>query len=363
MIISIILVVLFLSVLVVVHEFGHFIAAKLFGITVLEFGVGFPPAILRRKIGETVYSVNAIPAGGFVRLKGEERSEQSLPDRQAGEQHPNAPVDSDRFGRFSDAAWWKRALVIVGGVSMNFIVGWLLISFIFMIGIPGGLIITGVAPGSPAETAGMKEGDKIISLIAPDARFLADGDMIARRFSEFIDAHRGDRITAEVTRGGETERFGVVPRVHPPEGEGAMGVAIIEEGITPQPFFRSLREGFTFSLKLIQMFFGFIGEAIAGRADFRQISGPVGIVKVASEAGRAGITPITQLVALISLNLAVINILPFPALDGGRLLFLILEKIKGSPLPLSFERYANMVGFALLIALLVVVTVKDIIQF
>lgn len=346
MLISIILVILFLSFLVVVHEAGHFVAARIAGVKVEEFGVGFPPAIVKKKIGETIYSINWLLAGGFVRLFGEERGE-GIGDRAAG--------------GFSDASWGRRAAIIVGGVLMNFVLGWLLISYIFMVGTPPGLRVTRVAPGSPAEAAGLQSGDAIAALLAPEEDFYVTGEDVAKRFSAFVDAHRGREISVEVRRKEAAEHFRVVPRADPPEGEGAMGVAIVEEGIAPKPILAALKGGLVFSGKMVLMFFWFIWEAVFGRADLDQVTGPVGIVKIAVDAGRAGLIPVVQLLAFISLNLAVINILPIPALDGGRLLFLIIEKIKGSPVSARVEQYAMRIGFAVLVAFLAVITIKDII--
>lgn len=349
MLLSILLVIIFLAILVLVHEFGHFVAAKLFGVAVEEFGIGFPPAIVKKKIGETVYSINWIFAGGFVRLLGEERGE--------SDKRPATSGTAD--GSFSDAPWWKRVGIIVGGVLMNFILGWFILSFIFMRGVPAALIVTDVAPFSPAAQAEILPGDKILSVDASGQSFTTENHL-GSDFIDFISRYRGKKIELVVDRGGELRRFSLVPRMEAPAGQGALGIAIVDAGVPPESFLRGLRDGFTASVSIVGRFFSFIGQALVGRVSLDQVSGPVGVFKIGIAASHEGFDSLLQLFALISLNLAVFNILPIPALDGGRLLFLILEKIKGSPLSPPLERRATAVSFAVLIVFLVFITIKDV---
>lgn len=347
MLIGAIFVIIFLSVLILAHELGHFLAAKKFGLFIEEFGFGLPPKIFGKKIGETIYSVNWLPFGGFVKMLGE--NGESVEPRS-----------------FSSISIGRRAIIIVSGVLMNFIFGWLALSFVFMLGLPQAVIITETAKGSPAFDAGILAGDKIISVLNENQKI--EGEILTvNSFIKFIDENRGKKISVEIKRDGETLNFSLAPRVSPPKGEGALGVGLVEGGMAKMGFFGAFWEGFKtaiLSVKTIAVsIFSLLIKAFVGKASLEQVAGPVGIVKITAQAGTLGFAYILQLMALISLNLAVINIFPFPALDGGRLIFLAIEKIKGSPLNHKFEKIANAAGFALLIFLMLAITIKDIIKF
>ena len=337
MLIGIVFVIIFLSILVLIHELGHFLVAKKFGLLVEEFGFGLPPQIWKKKIGETIYSINALPFGGFVKIYGEDREEKAEKDRS-----------------FASLPIKKRSLIIFAGVLMNFLLGWLLISVIFSIGVPQAILITKVELNSPAAEIGLQAGDKILSAGADN-------------FIKFIDEHRGQEIVIKIERNGEIKEFKTIPRINPPAGEGALGIALMESGLAKKNLLASVWEGLKTSVEIIRAvfaaIFNLITKALVGKASLEQIAGPVGIVKITAQAGSLGFVYLLQLLALISLNLVVINIFPFPALDGGRLLFLLIEKIKGSPLPIKFEKYANAVGMAFLLFLMIVITIKDIIRF
>jgi len=352
MLIGIIAIIIFLSVFVLIHELGHFLAAKKFGLLVEEFGFGLPPRIWGKKIGETIYSINALPFGGFVKIYGENREEEPTQNtRRVDSGHSDKFVISGRNRSFSNLSISKRALIIASGVLMNFLLGWLLISVIFSIGVPQAILITKVELNSPAAEIGLQAGDKILSAGADN-------------FIKFIDEHRGQEIVIKIERNGEIKEFKTIPRINPPAGEGALGIALMESGLAKQKFLSSIWEGLKTSVEIIQAvfvaIFNLISKVFIGQASLKQIAGPVGIVKMTAQAGNLGFVYLLQLLALISLNLVVINILPFPALDGGRLLFLLIEKIKGSPLPARFERYANTVGMALLLFLMAIITIKEI---
>lgn len=334
MLIGIIAVIIFLSILILVHEFGHFWIAKKFGLWVEEFGIGLPPKIWNKKIGETVYSINALPFGGFVKIFGENADQRGLK------------------GSFTNLKIWKRSIIIFAGVLMNFLLGWLVISIVFSIGIPQAVLITEIQSNSPAEKIGLQTGDKILSATNAD------------NFIKFIDEHRGQEIVLKIERAGEIKEFKIIPRANPPAGEGALGVGLMETGLAKKKLPLSFWEGLKTSVETVKMIFAalfnLIAKAFVGKASLEQVAGPIGIVKVTAQAGTLGFVYLLKLLALISLNLAVINLLPFPALDGGRLLFLLIEKIKGSPLPEKFEKYANAAGIALLLLLMIIITIKDI---
>ncbi len=337
---SVILIILGLSVLVLIHEAGHFFAAKSFGVLVEEFGFGLPPRAWGKRIGETIYSFNWLPFGGFVKLYGERHSQEDL--------------NLDISKSFSHQSVWKRALVIGAGVAMNFFLGWLLISAVYMVGIPQTLLITEVQKGGLAESAGIQAGDQLL-----DFRFVSE-------LTGFLDANKGVAVNLNIQRGDEKFSVSVTPRVEVPEGEGNLGIFLVESGLPKQGFSQSVWEGLKTSVKTMGLIFVGLADLIVGI--FTDISvlerfvGPVGIVNVAIQTTQLGAVHFAQLVALISLNLAVFNIIPIPALDGGRLFFLAIEKMKGGPINYKAEMAINGVGFLLLLFLIIAITVKDILS-
>lgn len=336
---SILIIIVGISLLILVHELGHFLAAKFFNVKVEEFGFGFPPRIFAKKIGETRYSLNFLPFGGFVRLLGEN----SL-----------SPIaESERSRSFSHQAAWRRAVIIVSGVLMNFLLGWLIISGLFLFGSSPRLGITAVLPNTPADQIGLREGDFIL------------GFERAQDFINFVDKNKGKEIALNIQRGEEVLPFNVIPREKIMPSEGPLGIGVGEIGYPKLPFLQSLIAGFTTTLQITVAIFAamfnlFIG-LLAGSAALKNFVGPVGIFQVANETGALGLPFLFNLIALISLNLLVLNILPFPALDGGRLLFVLVEKIKGSPIAPRKESIANAIGFIILLLLMIGVTIKDII--
>ncbi|HDH31308.1 MAG TPA: RIP metalloprotease RseP, partial [Candidatus Wolfebacteria bacterium] len=225
----------------------------------------------------------------------------------------------------------------------------------FFVGLPQAIFITEVVPDSPAAEIGLIVGDKITNFLKLD------------EFIEYVNDNKGKEIGLEIERLGKVFSVQAVPRINPPKGQGALGVALVEGGSPKMGLFSSFYEGFKSSIGIIESIavaiFGLIKSAVVGEATMESVAGPVGIVKITAQAGSLGFIYLLQLLALISLNLAVINIIPFPALDGGRLLFLAIEKIKGSPLNPKFERFANAGGMALLLLLMLLITIKDISRF
>ena len=313
-------------------------AAKWFGLWVEEFGFGFPPRLLKFKKGETIYSFNLLPFGGFVRIHGEKREpagEEKMPERS-----------------FWFLSLWKRALIIAAGVIMNFILGWVVIAAIFMVGAPQGVMIGNVVRDTPAHQIGLIAGDRIV------------GFEKIEEFINFVNAKKGEQISFKVDRRGEILEFKAVPRLNPPEGEGALGVSLTQVGLPRVGFFKALSEGLKTAFSITAAIFAALANLVigifTGAPVFEQFVGPVGIFGIASEAARFGMIYLLQLIGLISLNLTVLNILPIPALDGGRLFFLLIEKIKGSPLHPKGEAIANAIGFVLLLFLMIVITVRDV---
>jgi len=345
----IILVFIGLAFLILAHEAGHFFVAKAFKMKVDEFGFGFPPRIFawRPKGSETEYSLNWIPFGGFVKIAGENDPAPGIEGGVAGE-----VSKEEKKHLFAFAPAWKRALVMLAGVTVNFVIGWLLVSAVFMVGSPKALVITDVEQGSPAAQAGVISGDVV--------RGFTD----AQSFISYVNAHRGQEISLSVTRDGKDLFFNVVPRVNPPPNDGAVGVALAEAGEARHGFFASLWMGLEESALLVPVTFGALWALIVGLFAHASllpgVVGPVGIFSVAEETGRIGLIYLVQLVSVISINLTVVNLIPFPALDGGRFFMIIIEKIKGSPIPRSVENWVNTAGFAFLIGLMLLLTVRDV---
>ncbi|MBI3634268.1 MAG: site-2 protease family protein [Candidatus Yonathbacteria bacterium] len=359
---SILLFIIILGILVFVHEFGHFIAAKKAGVRVDEFGIGLPPRLWKKKIGETIYSINLFPVGGFVKIFGENPDEESI----GGEDSKRSLFHSSKL---------TQGWIISAGIIFNLLFAWVLITSGFIIGVPFSsddllygsrvkdafVLISGVAPRSPALTAGLKEGDRIVSLSA-EGEELPHPTISATQ--DFIASH--SVLTISYLRGEELKTVTVRPEDGLKEGAKAIGISLDIVGTLKLPVHQALYAGSTITISIIKStvvgLFEFFKNIFSGTAGFSDISGPIGIVGAVKNASSLGFSHLIYLTALISINLAVINIFPFPALDGGRLFFIVIETIKRSPLRPSFVNTINGIGFALLILLMVVVTYGDIIK-
>ncbi|MSU56491.1 MAG: RIP metalloprotease RseP [Candidatus Taylorbacteria bacterium] len=362
---TVILFLIILGALVFVHELGHFISAKKAGIRVDAFALGFPPKVIGKKVGETQYDLNLIPFGGYVKIFGEDG------DAVAGE----AVSEEDKKRSFVAKPRYIQAIVLASGVFGNIIFAWLLISIGFMSGIPSAvtgryanhvqhpaLTITSVLPDSPAARAGLRSGDRILALSDPTRLFKETDADTAR---EFISISKG-ALTLEYGRGQETLQTQIEPVSGIVEGKVAIGVSLDTIGVVSFGFFRSLFEGALMTWDLLREvtvgLFGFLKEAVLGQADLSSISGPVGIAGLVGEARVLGVVYLLSFTAFISINLAVINLLPIPALDGGRLLFLAIEGFTRRTIPAKFTRIVNTGGFILLIAFMLFITYRDIVK-
>ena len=346
---------LVLSVLVLAHEWGHFITARRAGAKVEEFGFGFPPRLFSWTKNGTVFSLNLIPFGGFVRVFGE-----------TGE-HNTEP------GSFSYLKIGERAKIVAAGVAMNIILAYALLSVINLIGKPDivdesnqalatniQIQILDVSPNSPASEAGVKSGDAILSAkINGQAETFAD----IPDFKNFVDKARGQLVEIKLKRGREILDVSLYTRVNPPEGEGALGVSLARVGFIKSPWYIFWWQGLKDTLTLIGLtassLFLFFKTLIFTGHLMGEVTGPIGIANLTGQAYQLGWAYLINLTALLSINLAILNILPFPALDGGRLILLGIEKIKGSPVNRKWENAINGIGFALLLALMILVTWQD----
>jgi regulator of sigma E protease len=350
----ILIVIIGLSLLILAHEAGHFLAAKMFGMKVDEFGFGFPPEmfgipmgklpprILGVQRGEVLYSINWIPFGGFVRPAGEadglaKASEPSLEEKK-------------RILKYQPA--WKRSVVILAGLFVNFILGWLLISTVLMIGAPNRVVISEIEPGSPAVQAGFMPGDILKDYT--DVNTLIN----------FIDAHEGQQIQLDVIRGGKDLSIAVTPRANVSPNEGPVGIGLEQGGTPKESPLLSLRDGFIATGYYTWLTLQGVGQIIVQGLTHASIPagvvGPVGIVGVASETAQIGLQYLIQILGIISINLMVVNSIPIPALDGGQFLMIIIGKIKGSPVSDKVMAYANGIAFLLLLVFFIFVTIRDV---
>jgi regulator of sigma E protease len=341
-----ILVVVGLSLLILGHEAGHFLVAKAFGLKVDEFGFGFPPRITAWKKGETEYSLNWLPFGGFVKISGE-RGEFAIVD---GEHAKTANADSSRL--FFAQPAWKKSAIVLAGVGTNFILGWLLISAVLAIGVPKTLVISGTQPDSPAAQVGFQPGDVV--------KDFKD----SQSFIDYVNQHKGQAITIAVIRNNKEIDLTATPRTQVAEGQGALGVELAQGGAERENVLSAVWDGLQAAGQLswltILAFYDLIRQLFVHATLPAGVVGPVGIFGIAEETGKIGLTYLLQFIGIISINLMVVNLIPFPALDGGRFVMVIIEKIKGSAVPEKVETYINGIGFALLLTLMVLLTVRDV---
>lgn len=423
MLLTIIIFIIVLSVLVFAHELGHFMMARKFGVRAEEFGFGFPPRAFGlqiwrerelKKIAEsenikmeigaspfidgseiiketiidekceideafwvrkfrfirgsreirqdeqkygTVYSLNWLPLGGFVKIKGENGEGENEPDS------------------FASRPIWQRAFMLSAGVVMNIILAAVLISAGLMVGLPQALDgqldaraqvsdkkiqIVQVIKNTPAASAGLQIGDTILSI---DNKNFANYSEL----QNYVAANIGRKLSYKIQRGQDITEAVIVPELMKETGQGGIGIAITETGLVSYPWYLAVWEGIKMTIILtwaiILAFYELIKGLILGQGVTADLAGPVGIATLTGQVARLGFVYLLQFTALLSINLAVINFLPFPALDGGRILFLIIEKIKRSPVKKEVEGAIHNLGFILLMALVLLVTLRDVARF
>jgi len=352
-----------LFVLVLVHEFGHFITAKWSGMRVDEFAIGFPPRLLSWKKGETTYTLNIIPIGGFVRIYGENGAEE------------NGTLDTTRA--FSYRPRILQAIVLVAGVTMNILFAWFLYTSAYTIGVPTivdevhpgehiPLVITSLLEKGVAKKAGLLSGDRILSLSAPDgSRAL----LSPRDISNFIGAHGGIPLTLTYTRGETSHTTLLTPENISIAGEATRPRVGFTTGfvtLLSYPFSKAVVEGGKETLynarDIATGLVSFFKQTAHGTAGLNDLTGPIGIAGMVGDASHFGLTAILSFTAFISLNLAVVNMLPLPALDGGRLLIVGIEAIIRRPLNPKFIGNIYLGSFIFLILLMVLITGHDIVK-
>lgn len=354
-----------MSVLVFIHELGHFSIAKWAKIRVDEFAIGFPPKIVSYTKNGTRYALNLIPFGGYVKIFGENPDDESL--------------DKNAKDSFVNKSKWIQAAVLVAGVVFNFIFAWALISTSYMLNTEVSVneeniskiesistMIVNISPDSPAAVAGLEVGDKIISLRSGENVLLTSNELNVENLQNFIASNQESEIEFTLQRFEEVKKIEVTPVEGIVAEKKAVGIMMSDVGKIDIGFFESIWKGFTTSLFLLKQIsiglFDFLSLAVMGNADFNQVSGPVGLVSHVGDAAKFGIVNLLSFTALISLNLAVINLIPFPALDGGRLLFVAIEGITRRKINTKFVNTLNLVGFALLMLLMISVTVSDVVK-
>jgi regulator of sigma E protease len=349
--------------LILVHELGHFIAAKLSGMRVDEFGLGYPPrALTIAKVGETEYTLNWLPFGGFVKIFGED----------------GLSLDQARDARaFSSKTRFAQAIVLVAGITMNLLFAYVLITGALIMGTPRALsssevaiaeqvelAVANVLPGSPASRAGILPGDSILSAENSVGQWHATDP---KSFSAFVTASKGETITLSVKHDGRSVSIDATPAVGVAATDPkryALGVEVATIGIVPLSFGAAIVEGASLTWETTKLtaqgLWHFFYGVFTFSADLSQVAGPVGIANVVGNASSQGLGDLLSIMAIISINLALINLIPIPALDGGRLLFVLIESIIRRPIKPRIAQTVNAVGFVFLILLMVVVTAHDI---
>lgn len=339
----ILFVILGIVLLIIIHEFGHFFVSKLLKIKVEEFGVGLPPKIFGKKVGDTIYSLNAIPFGGFVRIYGENSEDEN---------------DKDAF---SNKPFWKKAFVILSGVFFNFIAAWIIFSLVNVVGIENRIAVLDVLKNSPAELAGIKRGD-IIDRVEIGEKILEE-NFSAQSFIELLKNSSEKKVSLKLLRGGEKIDLTVEKRTSYSEKEGMLGIALGEIGIERKPIFAGIAHGLkdvsSLSLEIVKGLFGLIADIFKGNRVLDNLAGPVGVVSIAAKSQGLGGIYFLYFLGMISVNLAVLNLFPIPALDGGRLVIFLIEKLRGKKI--SFRTQSLFIGasFLLLIIFTLIVTFND----
>ena len=343
-----------LSILVLVHEWGHFVAARRTGVKVEEFGLGLPPRIWGKKIGETIYSLNWLPIGGFCKLLGEDPN---------GEEK----IDSkNKKESFEYKKPWQKMLIVLGGVIMNLVLSVVIFSVVYTIlGVPvetDKVAIIGIAKNSPAEKVGLKEDEVIYKINNKSVK--KTGELM-----DEIGKNKGKEVYLEVGNkdGSGLKSVNIEVRENPPEGEGSMGVAISNTEMEKVAWYRidkgivaGFKEAYYWGKIIAGGVTKMIGGLVVGRVP-KDVSGPIGMYEATSAINKnQGILAVIHFFGIVSVNLAIVNVLPFPALDGGRIIFVIYEMITKKRANPRLETTINNVGMMILLGLILIITISDV---
>ena len=339
------------TLIVAVHEFGHFAAARLLGMKVLEFAFGFPPRLAGIRRGETEYTINWIPFGGFVRILGQD----DFTIRQQGTGDPRS---------FTSKPWWAQAIVLAAGVVMNFVLAIAILTLAYMVGgatsPTGDVRVIDVRPNSPAAAAGIRVGDIVVDVDGTAIHTATAIATIALKAGQ-----KSQEITLDLTRSGQPVVIAVVPRADPPAGEGPLGIQLELMQVPvylapPQAFGQSVST----TKEVVSQIVALPGQLLSQRGGTGGgapvVGGPIEIFRVTGQVVAQGLPAVLLLIGVLSVNLGVINIIPFPGLDGGRLFFVLLGAITRRRLSPQVEAVIHAVGFVLLIGLLIIVSIGDV---
>ncbi|OIP96142.1 hypothetical protein AUK40_05265 [Candidatus Wirthbacteria bacterium CG2_30_54_11] len=349
--VSIVSFVAVIGILVIIHELGHFLTAKKFGIRVEEFALGMPPRLVSRKIGDTVYALNAVPIGGYVKLEGENGEDEVR----------------DSSTSFQNKPPWQRFLVLLAGSAVHFIFA--IVLFWGLIFSQGQLMpthsveINSVSANTPASEAGIAAGDIVVAI--DDERVYVPAD-----FLTLIESRAGKTVDLAVMKAGldTITHVELTPRTDPPAGQGRTGVVITESSIAvPVSFLEAGRLGVQFTFTIVDESFsaisGIFTHLVQKASIPSDISGPVGIASISGDVARqGGLIGLISLLGILAANLAVLNLFPFPGLDGGRIVFVLLEWVRGKRLAAEKEAMVHGVGIALLFLFIAVVTYRDVLK-
>ena len=339
-----------LGLLIVFHEFGHFIIAKLCGVGVLTFSVGFGPKLFVRKKGETEYALSAFPLGGYVKMIGED------PDEEVSQ--------ADRERSFAHKSLFKRCAIVFAGPGFNLMLAVLLLMLVFVFyGVPVmSTLVSGVEKGSPAEQAGIAKGDRIVAI---------DGEPVAEweELSQTIKGSQGKPINLEIRRGSETVKLAVQPTKK--EGKSIFGerkddwmIGIGSQGtIEKGKPGLAVGKAFTQTWDYIKITLLAFYKMITGDVSPKNIGGPILIAQMAGQQAQEGVGNFLHFLAVLSINLGVLNLLPVPVLDGGHLLFFLIEAVIRKPVAIKYREMAQQVGICLLALLMVYAFYNDIVRF
>ncbi len=350
--------ILILSLLVFIHELGHFTVARLIGVKVEEFGFGLPPRIFGKKFGSTIYSLNWLPIGGFVKLAGEDDSEVG---------HKEIKNKKQYFWARSKK---ERAAILLAGVVMNFVLAVGITTYLLTQGVQevsGRVHVEHILPGSPAEKVGLKKKD-VIEAIA----FTQEGTtkktsiLVPKDIIDTVKAHAGETVALIVRRNNEEFTLAVVPRKEYPKGEGPLGVAISDLETKVYPLTEAPVEAVKLNIQRAWEMLAGIGSLVVRLVHLEpvggDVAGPIGIAQVTGQAMKFGWKAVLEFMSILSLNLAVLNVLPIPALDGGRLAFVVFEKILGRKVKPAFEQSTHQIGMIVLFILILLISINDILR-